>query len=119
MEEGTGRGRLSAGGGAHRALAAGRSRDEGVARDTGRREARGDPRSGARLAAEGALPALVLPAAYPRAHAAVAQRRRHIADAVPTVAGQYRLPRLRRSRPQTNARGLTRTIVRSRATWRP
>src|SRR2546421_12813811 len=101
MEEGTGRGRLSAGRGAHRALAARRSRDEGLARDARRREARGDPRSRARLAGEGALPALVLPAAYPRAHAATAQRRRHIADAVPTVAGPYRLPRLRRSRAPT------------------
>src|SRR5258708_1672653 len=116
MEEGAGGDRLSEGGRAHRALAPRGAGDEGVARDARRRQVATDPRPRAGLATEGAVSTLVLRAAYPRTHPAAAQRRGGVADAVPAVAREYRLPRLRRSRAQANARGLTRLAGAKRST---
>src|SRR5256885_11003649 len=116
MEEGALRRRLPASGRPHRSLAPQRAGNARVARDARRRHVATDPRPRAGLAAEGAFSALVLRFAHPRAYPAAAERRGRVADAVPAVAREYRLPRLRRSRPQANARGLTRTIARARAT---
>src|SRR5437867_2087895 len=96
VEEGAADDRLRDGHRAHRPLAPRRAGDAGLACDTRRRRARADPRSRARLAAERTLSTLVLLAAHPRTHAAAAQRRCSLADADAAIAGEHRLPRLRR-----------------------
>src|SRR5438552_8069091 len=70
LEEGVATHRLSDGEGAYRPLAPRRVRDEGVAHHARRRAALADPRPRSRVDTDRAFSALVLPAAYPRAHAA-------------------------------------------------
>src|SRR6266568_3863390 len=112
VEEGVAAKRLPDSEGAHRPLAARRAGDARLARIVGRREARADPRSRAWLAAERALSALVLRAAHPYAYPTAARRRGSSVDADAAVAGEHRVPRVRRFHPpRRNAPG--RTLPRS------
>src|SRR5207248_2930584 len=119
LEEGVATHRLPDGEGAHRPLAPRRVRDEGVAHHARRRAALAGPRPQSRVDTDRAFSALVLPAAYPRAHAAADERRRRLVDADAAIAREHRLPGFRRPHPQANARGLTRVAGAKRATWRP
>src|SRR5437899_9277813 len=119
VAEGAAAERLPDGEGAHRPLAARRARDARLARIAGRREARADPRSRARLAAERALSALVLRAAHPYAHATAARRRGGSVDEDAAVAGEHRILGVRRfPPPRRNAPGRTRACARrAAASW--
>src|SRR5437870_2563190 len=119
VEEGVAAKRLPDSEGAHRPLAARRAGDARLARIAGRREARADPRSRARLAAERALSALVLRVAHPYAHATAARRRGGSVDEDAAVAGEHRVPRVRRfltSRRNAPGRTLPRS-PRTAASW--
>src|SRR5438105_15553200 len=119
LEEGVATHRLPDGEGAHRPLAPRRVRDEGVAHHARRRAALAGPRPQSRIDTDRAFSALVLPAAYPRAHPAADERRRGLVDSDAAIAREHRLPGFRRPHPQANARGLTRVAGAKRARWRP
>src|SRR5438105_14703845 len=118
LEEGVATHRLPDGEGAHRPLAPRRVRDEGVAHHARRRAALADPRLQSRVDTDRAFSALVLPAAYPRTHAAADERRRRSVDADAAIAREHRLSGSRRPHPQATASGLTRVAGAKRATWR-